>query len=253
MQKKLVSRLQHITLLILLVIALGTGGFPFLSQPAIADDGENLIPAEIESPPKGNPKLDSRLNKMASESAEPVALSFAQQQAAPAEDNSIRLIIESVPGQAGEAVIAAGALGTVEAIHGDLIQVLVPVSQLTALADSPNIRFARLPMEPLPTVTSEGVALINADDLQAASYDGTGVKVAILDGGFTGYSALLGTELPASVTIQSFYAGSDIEGTTPHGTACAEIVYDIAPDAQFYLVNFGTSVELGNAVDWLIV
>ncbi len=49
------------------------------------------------------------------------------------------------------------------------------------------------------------------------------MKIAILDVGFTGYSSLLGTELPASVTTQSFYTGSDIEGYTDHGTACAEI------------------------------
>jgi subtilisin family serine protease len=109
-----------------------------------------------------------------------------------------------------------------------------------------------MPQQPLPAAVSEGVALINADDWQAASYNGTGVKVGILDGGFTGYAALLGTELPASVTAQSFYAGSDIEGDSDHGTACAEIVYDIAPGANFYLTNFGTEVEMGNAVDWLI-
>jgi subtilisin family serine protease len=37
-----------------------------------------------------------------------------------------------------------------------------------------------------------------------------------------------------------------------HGTACAEVVHDMAPDAQLYLVNAGTEVEWANAVDWLL-
>jgi len=57
--------------------------------------------------------------------------------------------------------------------------------------------------------------------------------------------------LPATVT--TWWATSiGNEGTSVHGTGCAEIVYDIAPEAQFYLANFDTEVEWGNAVDWLI-
>src|SRR5947207_14401248 len=37
-----------------------------------------------------------------------------------------------------------------------------------------------------------------------------------------------------------------------HGTACAEIVYDMAPGATLYLVNFTTEVDLGNAINWLV-
>ena len=99
--------------------------------------------------------------------------------------------------------------------------------------------------------TSEGVELINADEWQTASYNGTGVKVAILDGGFSGYTTRQGEgELP---TVTTWWAPSiGGPGSSAHGTACAEIVYDIAPDAEFYLANFGTEVEMGNAVDWLI-
>ncbi len=37
-----------------------------------------------------------------------------------------------------------------------------------------------------------------------------------------------------------------------HGTACSEIVHDVAPNAQLYLVNFDTDVEYAQAVDYLI-
>ena len=40
--------------------------------------------------------------------------------------------------------------------------------------------------------------------------------------------------------------------TNVHGTACAEIVHDMAPDAELYLVNFNTDTEQHQAVSWLI-
>ena len=41
---------------------------------------------------------------------------------------------------------------------------------------------------------------MNVAGYTAAGYDGAGVKIGIIDGGFAGYAARLGTELPASVT-----------------------------------------------------
>jgi hypothetical protein len=37
-----------------------------------------------------------------------------------------------------------------------------------------------------------------------------------------------------------------------HGTAVAEIIYDIAPDSQFMLAAFDTDVAFRRAADWLI-
>ncbi|MFC1990420.1 Ig-like domain-containing protein, partial [Chloroflexota bacterium] len=229
-------------------------GLPFAEQSAFAAEEERELDLpEIELPDKGNPKLDSQLNRLVSAATTRRSFSAAQESSIEAAGDSVRVIVECLPDQIDAAFQTANASGIVETSYGNLLQVMAPVSQLAALADTPGIRLVRMPLEPVPdVVTSEGVALINADDWQSASYNGTGVKVAILDGGFTGHSSLLGTELPASVITQSFYAGSDIEGSSAHGTACAEIVYDVAPAAQLYLVNFGTTVELGNAVDWLI-
>ena len=78
-------------------------------------------------------------------------------------------------------------------------------------------------------------------------------EVAIIDGGFQGYPGLLGSELPATVTAKNFVDGqsdAQVNGTTVHGTACAEIVHDIAPNAALYLVKVGTDIDLQEAVDW---
>ena len=43
---------------------------------------------------------------------------------------------------------------------------------------------------------------------------------------------------------------SQVNGTTVHGTACAEVVHDIAPSAILYLAKVGTNVDLEEAVNW---
>lgn len=250
----MLNQIRIILSLIIITALLLSSALTFGGQPAAAAGGEELDLTQVELAEKGDPKLESRLNQLVSAESRKQAASFAQQSNIELVDKKVRVIVECAPGLLNAASQAARALGaSVETSYRNRLQVLVPITSLTALANTPAARFVRLPYYPLPSVyTSEGVAIINADDWHDAGYTGTGVKVAILDGGFTGYAALLGTELPSSVTTQSYYAGSDIEGYSVHGTACAEIVYDIAPDADFYLVNFGTDVEMGYAVDWLI-
>jgi hypothetical protein len=42
-----------------------------------------------------------------------------------------------------------------------------------------------------------------------------------------------------------------VDGTTKHGTACAEIIHDIAPAATLYLAKISTNLDLQEAVAWL--
>jgi subtilisin family serine protease len=51
---------------------------------------------------------------------------------------------------------------------------------------------------------------------------------------------------------RSFRQDQDISVDEVHGTACAEIVHDMAPNAELFLVNFSTSLEMLEAVDWII-
>jgi subtilisin family serine protease len=43
-----------------------------------------------------------------------------------------------------------------------------------------------------------------------------------------------------------------VDGTIEHGTACAEVIHDIAPNADMYLAKIATDVDLEEAVDWLV-
>ncbi|NPV55794.1 MAG: S8 family serine peptidase [Anaerolineae bacterium] len=114
----------------------------------------------------------------------------------------------------------------------------------------------KLPTTGLPDqegIGGESLPVINAIAWHNAGVTGAGVKVGILDMGFDGYRDLLGSDLPASVTAQSFISGVEIDDTgIVHGAAVAEIIHDIAPDAELYLAAYQTDTERETAVQWLL-
>jgi hypothetical protein len=105
---------------------------------------------------------------------------------------------------------------------------------------------------------SEGSDVALVGEWQWAGLTGRGVKVGVLDLGFLGYANRMAEgELPTDVITRSFISdGSELafwgRPATPHGTACAEVIHDVAPDAQLHLVNFGNQAEWEAAVDWLL-
>ncbi|MBT8247197.1 MAG: S8 family serine peptidase [Acidimicrobiia bacterium] len=100
-------------------------------------------------------------------------------------------------------------------------------------------------------VVSEGVVGSEVEAWHGAGWTGRGMKIGVLDSSFTGYSALLGSELPATVAVASFHAEGLERGTNEHGTAVAEIIHDVAPGAELVLVNAGAD-RLSEAVDFFI-
>ena len=170
-----------------------------------------------------------------------------------------------------EAIAAAGA--TYETAYENWVQVLAPLASLEALAQIPGVRIVRLPfpaeadhapgkgapanLAPLAgTQTTQGVNLTNASTWHAAGLDGTGVHLAVFDNGFTGWDARqLGGDLPVggNLLLHDFSAAYSFgpPGTPAeeHGTACAEIAYDMAPGAPVHLYAWGTEAEFGNAVN----
>lgn len=101
------------------------------------------------------------------------------------------------------------------------------------------------------SILGQGVGVTLAGNWQAQGFTGEGVKVGVLDLGFAGYRDLLGSELPDSVTVETFGDTTNF-ANEPHGTACAEIVHEMAPDAEIFLAYYdGTDLAFGLAVDWL--
>lgn len=145
--------------------------------------------------------------------------------------------------------------GRIETTFRNLIQSQIPIQFLEYISQLSNVRFVRLPIKPILTqnILSEGVPKIGASQWQnMANYRSSNeVKVCVLDAGFKDYNYLLGKELPSTVITKSFRYDQNIY-YHKHGTACAEIIYDVCPNAKFYLVNFNTDVEHHNAVNWIV-
>lgn len=248
--------------LLLIVMLLVTGGAAgawdsepeVIQVPAMADlavEDESVIPATF------HPKLDSALNQLLEvQRTEGLsgARSFASDRQMVIAGDRVQVTLLSEP------AAIPGLARAVEALGGELqgdyagrLQALVPMQALEALAERSEVQVIRDPWRAIElqlpeagSATTEGLAASNAGAWHSAGYDGTGVRVAIIDAGFTDYLTLLGSDLPVSVGTYD-WTGSGMGGSE-HGTACAEIVHDMAPGATMYLHKVSTGVNLGQAV-----
>jgi hypothetical protein len=176
-----------------------------------------------------------------------VALGVAANHGLKVSGSRVRVIAEaSDVTQANASIAASGA--TVEKTAGDLVQVLATPAQLAGLQAAPGIFYVRAPAHrQADAVTDEGVASTNAIGVQLAGQTGAGVKVAVIDLGFIGLAGSQASgDLPASLTTVDDCAGQ-FNAYTEHGTAVAEIVHKMAPDASLYLICIDTEVDLANA------
>ncbi len=107
--------------------------------------------------------------------------------------------------------------------------------------------------EPL---NNEGPGLQNTQSYIDAGRDGNGIKIGILDSGFDSLlSAITLGHVPSNIdTVDYTGDNMDTGGGNPHGTACAEVAFDNAPGASFYLyhINSGNGTHWGNAISHAI-
>lgn len=158
-----------------------------------------------------------------------------------------------------ERVVRLG--GAIGGRAGNVVDAAVPINSLRDLDDGFAIGWVESAPARRLNVVSEGVDLVGASELQqspvAFGAPGDPVRVGVLDIGFKDYESLLGDELPAEVTVNSFHPGG-IEGDGEalldqvHGTACAEIIFDMMPEAELYLANFNNVSDNADAIDWMI-
>jgi len=159
-------------------------------------------------------------------------------------DERVRVVIEA--GRPVAARKAAASLGgTVEASWGHLVQALMPPGALPALSSNTAVRFVRPPVVHVSdSVSGQEVEASLASTWQSKGVTGKGVKVGIVDLGFKGYTDREASgDLPPNVVTADFCGGQLATGEE-HGTAVAEIVHEMAPDAQLYLICFDSDVTL---------
>ena len=147
---------------------------------------------------------------------------------------------------------------------GGTLKAKVPIDLISQIADSvKGISFIQLPDKPASqAITSEGVALTKASIFSNQGYTGAGVKVAVIDLGFAGLTnAINNGDLPSSVKfidctgtgcVTRIWPWDIAYETEGHGTAVAEIVRDMAPGADLYLIKINDALDLSDAANFCI-
>jgi len=97
-------------------------------------------------------------------------------------------------------------------------------------------------------VSGEAVGATLAAAWHSEGFTGKGVKVAVIDGGFAGLAERQAEgDVPANVVTQD-YCGGKLSTADDHGTGVAEIVHEMAPDAELYLVCIESADDFAAAV-----
>jgi hypothetical protein len=102
-------------------------------------------------------------------------------------------------------------------------------------------------------------AIHGATAWQQAGLTGAGIKVGLIDSGFDGFAALLGTELPTTVEARCYtqigLASSTLADCVTageqHGTAVAESIVDMAPGASLYVSNAESRADIAATIRWM--
>jgi hypothetical protein len=158
------------------------------------------------------------------------------------------------------AVMEAG--GSVANSAPGILEAYVPLDRLVEVAASPAIATIAPVRRSMPATSPEAraVTLLGADPWQAGGYLGTGIRVGIIDEGFSRYADLMGTAYAATVQARCYtsighfttaLASCDADGET-HGTAVAETIASVAPGVSFYIANPISSLDERSVVAWMV-
>ena len=238
-------------------------------QPGGLGDEE---PQQVESkinPPK-YPQMDSDLNRLVQRHEIGGFTARAAAAAAPVHrGESVAVTLHVAEGYTDAVVEFLEANGgTARNVGKDFIEAYVPVSLLPEASTQEGVIGIQAIVPPQPeqgVVVSEGAAAHGIIPWRNAGYRGQGVKVGVIDTGFEGFRGLMGTELPSNVqarcytdigiftsNISDCMDEEDRESRRKHGTAVTEAIFDIAPEATYYISKPASRGDLRKVVDWMV-
>ena len=224
------------------------------------------------TPPEGKSNLPKygNMDSMLNDLVEQVESGFATAHSA----------ASSAPISDGESVAVAlfleeDAVGNVEQyledigvspanVHEDYIEAYVPLTLLGSLSNEQGVSAisAITPPQPMQVGSGgEGADLHGAGAWHDAGLYGDGLKIGVIDVGFLQFEELIGNGLPSAGRVHAF-CFSEIGSPTnelshcasysPHGTGVTEAIYDIAPNATYYVANPLSMADLRTTVQWMV-
>ena len=228
------------------------------------------LPLEGKVSPPRYPNLDSNLNRVVEQARTGQLTTRAAAASAPKyHGQSVAVTLYIIEGYADAIASYLEANGaSPRNIDADYIEAYIPVSLLAEASEREGVLSARTIIPPHPdqgSVVSGGVAAHGVPSWHAAGYKGRDVKIGVIDLSFKGFAGLMGSELPATVQARCYasvgnfttnlsdcISTSSPERSRRHGTAVTEALFDIAPQADYYISDAGSYRDLLNTVNWMV-
>ncbi len=182
------------------------------------------------------------------------------------ETGRVRVVIYPANGYTTEAVaaIAEAAGGVVLDTNERRIVARIPIPGFVPLVNTAEVGAVRLPARaastsgleaPAGSAATEAFDMLNVYEWHLGGFTGTGVDIAIIDRGFGNPVTL--TAEQSCVNSATLVYGTPQSGDTTHGLTVAEVVCDIAPNANVRLFKaddndgdiIDATVEMANAVN----
>ena len=228
------------------------------------------LPLEGKVSPPRYLNLDSNLNRVVEQARTGQLTTRAAAASAPKyHGQSVAVTLYIIEGYADAIASYLEANGaSPRNIDADYIEAYIPVSLLAEASEREGVLSARTIIPPHPdqgSVVSGGVAAHGVPSWHAAGYKGRDVKIGVIDLSFKGFAGLMGSELPATVQARCYasvgnfttnlsdcISTSSPERSRRHGTAVTEALFDIAPQADYYISDAGSYRDLLNTVNWMV-
>ena len=202
----------------------GTGRLPW-------SDYQNLLRLQVMGPGATVPEKEYMLQ---------IASPITEYRVRELEELGITLVAA-----VGDTISVRGPVTSFEAFgpEGTALPWVRSVTEQPELGLSGSSEFYWVPMDKVLEETG-------ADQLHALNVRGNGVKIGIIDGGFTGGLVDMLGDSSRVHYIQVEYQGSlrtatvtDGFVTNEHGEACSQAIAAIAPEATFYLMSAASTLD----------
>ena len=266
--------------MLVLVIAYFTLGPPAGSR-ATAEaqpDDPPLISEQVESvrgklSPATNANLDYRLNELVNSGSFRAAgndsarsqrsRQLAQRAASTEEKVSVDVLVEQgYQNMVLQFMRAHGADVRDPVQDQEVLFASVPISLLQRLSAQPGVERV-VAAQRVDTLTAlSGSSAHGATNWHDWGYRGGGVKIGVIDGGFSGYSPHIGSSLPIPAAVRCYAGNRAVQhntlaaceewSRTDHGSTVTEMLYGIAPSATYYLAAISHQRDMISAIDWFI-
>ncbi len=156
--------------------------------------------------------------------------------------------------KAGNEIEVGIPLETLRAL-GSSQEALLQIAQMGELEHIIGMRAPEISLPNIGPLSQEGPEVTGAVAWHKLGIDGDGIRVGVIDPEFGGFLDLANRTLPPAdeiVTLQDAAVLNAMSGQ--HGTACAEIIHAMAPDARLYFAKLDGDFAIGlrRAVDWLL-